>query len=76
MAKKRILVGVNLVSGEIEIEGIGFKDDSCFEATIEFEKAIGTKVSVEKKPEAFRKAKRRVKNSRKIAQGLPSGWCG
>lgn len=73
MARKKILIGVG-PNGEIEIEAVGFKDGSCFEATQELEKAIGAKLSTVKKPEAFRKAKCKVK--RKTAQGLPSGWCG
>ena len=75
MARKKVLIGVG-PNGEIEVEAVGFKDSSCFAATKDFEDAIGTKLSVEKKPEAARKAKRRVKSSRKTAKGLPSGWCG
>jgi hypothetical protein len=70
-ARKKVVVGVG-PNGEIEVDAVGYPDDSCFAATKAYEEAIGTVVEVKNKPTAGKKAK----VTRKVAAGLPAGFCG
>lgn len=75
MSRKRILVWTG-PQAEVEVEAVGYKDNSCIKDVEEVAQHLGVITQVIKKPEAQRKAKK-VKHGHKLtAIGIPSGHCG
>jgi len=73
MARQKVVIGVG-PNGEVEVEGVGFTDNSCFEKTKAYEEALGMTKNTTNKPEAKRKARRKAK--KKVQAGVPAGYCG
>lgn len=54
--KKVILITSDTATGEVEIEAVGFKGQSCAQATAAYEKALGNVTATMKKPEYYSNA--------------------